>query len=158
MLNRSHALDLASCRLTITAFLLACGPAVAQTGPVPGDESAIQAYLAMWSRNSEVTAAAVDRFYAPSVVYYGKRLSRTQVLADKLHYIKAWPVRRYSEVPGSIEAHCNADRSRCRVSVIMAWHRVGRAQEISVGRARVAFDFVPADGGRKIARESAHNL
>ena len=37
--------------------------------------------------NSKVAAAAVDRFYAPSVIYYGKRFSRADVLADKLRYI-----------------------------------------------------------------------
>ena len=108
--------------LTLLTAVLVCGPAFAQSGPEPGDEGAIQAYLAMWSHNADVTAAAVDRFYAPTVVYYGKRFSR------------------------------------CRVSVIMAWRRLGRDAEVSAGRARIAFDFVPVDGGRKIARESARPL
>ena len=144
--------------LTLLTAILACGPALAQNGPEPGDEGAIQAYLAMWSHNADVTAAAADRFYAPIVVYYGKRLNRAQVLADKLRYIRAWPVRHYSEVPGSIEASCNADRSRCRVSVVMAWRRLGRGSKVSSGRARVAFDFVPVEGSRKIAREAARYL
>ena len=152
MLYRPHVLILALC------CMLAGSPVIAQTGPGPGDERDIQAYLAMWSHNADITAAAVDRFYAPSVVYYGKRFSRAQVLADKLRYIRAWPVRQYLEVPGSIKAHCNADRSLCHVSVIMSWHRTGRNAEVSVGRARIAFDFVPADGSRKIARETARNL
>lgn len=145
-------------RITLLALLFACSPALAQSGPVPGDEGAIQAYLSMWSHNADVTSASVQRFYAPLVTYYGSCLNRAQVLADKLRYIKAWPVRHYSEVPGSIVARCNADRSRCRVSVIMAWRRFGRNAAVSVGRARIAFDFVPVEGGRKIARESARNL
>ena len=80
------------------------------------------------------------------------------MLADKLRYIRAWPVRRYSEVPGSIGAHCNSDRSLCSVSIIMAWRWSGRNAKVSVGRARLAFDFVPADGSRKIVRESARNM
>ncbi len=144
--------------LLIMAALAVAGPVFAQAGPVPGDEGAIQAYLALWSHNSDITAVAVDRFYAPEVVYYGKRLTRAQVLADKLRYIKAWPVRQYSEVPGSIQARCNGDRSRCRVSVVMTWRRVARDAEVSLGRARISFDFVPVEGGRKIARESARNL
>ena len=144
--------------LTLLTAILAFSPALAQNGPEPGDEGAIQAYLAMWSHNAEVTAAAVDRFYAPVVVYYGKRLNRAQVLADKLRYIQAWPIRHYSEVPGSIEASCNASRNLCRVSVVMTWRRLGRDAKISSGRARLAFDFVPVEGSRKIAREAAHNL
>ena len=144
--------------LSLLATLLTYSPALAQNKPVPGDEGAIQAYLAMWSHNADVTAAAVNRFYAPAVIYYGKRFSRAQVLADKLRYIQAWPVRHYSEVPGSIKASCNRDRSVCRVSVIMAWRRLGHDAQVSSGRARIAFDFVPIEGGHKIAREAARNL
>ena len=158
MLDRSPVLIRSASILAVVATLVGGGAACAQAGPGPGDEGAIQAYLAMWSRNADVTSAAVDRFYAPSVVYYGKRFSRAEVLADKLRYIKAWPVRHYAEVPGSIRASCNQDRSRCHVSVVMTWRRRGRTAAVSVGRARIAFDFVPAEGGRKIARESARDL
>ena len=119
-------------------------------------EQAIQAYLAMWSSNADITAANVDRFYAPEVTYYGKRFSRAEVLADKQAYIRAWPVRSYREVPGTFAAKCNADRSLCRVSVDMVWRRAGIA--VSSGKAHMMFDFVPTEGARKIARESARNL
>ncbi len=118
-------------------------------------ERALQAYLAQWSSESGITAASVMRFYAPRVVYYGKAFSREDVLADKRAYVKAWPVRSYHEVPGSFAATCNDDRSLCRVKAEMTWRRVSRAGATSTGRARIGFDFVPADGARKIARESA---
>ena len=119
-------------------------------------EQAIQAYLAIWSRNAGVTRAAVERFYAPRALYYGHSFSRAQILADKLAYIRRWPQRSYRELPGSLTTHCNGDRSLCRVSVDMAWRRSGLTT-VS-GRARMIFDFVPADGARKIARESARIL
>lgn len=144
--------------LAAAALLAVEGAALAQAGPVPGDEGAIGAYLAMWSHNADVTAAAVERFYAPTVTYYGRRFTRAQVLADKLRYIKAWPVRHYAEVPGSIQARCNGDRSLCRVSAIMTWRRIARDARVSTGRARIGFDFVPVEGGRKIARETARPL
>ena len=121
-------------------------------------EQDLQAYLAMWSSDAGVTAASVSRFYAPHVVYYGKAFSREQVLADKRAYIRAWPVRSYREVPGTLEARCNDDRSLCHVSAEMTWRRVNHNDRISTGRARISFDFVPADGARKIARESARLL
>lgn len=136
--------------------------AVAQTQTDNGTEAdaehALQAYLAMWSSNSGVTAAAVDRFYAPQVVYYGKHFSRAQVLADKQAYIRAWPQRAYHELPGTFSARCNADRTRCHVTADMSWRRVSRTGKVSVGRARLGFTFIPVDGGRKIARESAKLL
>ncbi len=128
----------------------------ADDGTKADAERAIQAYFAMWSRDAGVTRDAVDRFYAPRALYYGHPFSRAQILADKLAYIRRWPQRSYVEVPGSLSARCNADRSLCTVSVDMAWRRTGT--RIASGRAHIVFDFVPVDGGRKIARESARLL
>ena len=119
-------------------------------------ERAVQAYLAVWSSEGRFDHNAVARFYAPSVLYYGKRFSRAQVFSDKLAYVRAWPVRHYAEVPGSLVARCNADAPRCaQVEVTMRWRRVSADGRISTGRARLGFDFVPVEGGRKIARETA---
>ena len=148
--------------LLLTATLsVAAVPAQAQIAD-PGSkaeaEHAVQGYLAMWSKNEAINDASVARFYAPRVIYYGKAFSRAQVLADKETYIRHWPVRDYREVPGSFTAHCNPDRSLCKVSADMTWRRVSTSKAVSVGRARLTFDFVPVEGGRKIARESARIL
>lgn len=149
--------------LPLAAVLLAVAMPAAQAQIAdPGSkieaEHAVQNYLAMWSSNQAINAASVSRFYAPRVIYYGKSFSRAQVLADKETYVRHWPVRDYREVPGSFAAHCNADRSLCKVSADMTWRRVSTSNAVSVGRARLTFDFVPIEGGRKIARESAHIL
>ena len=131
---------------------------IADPGSKAEAERAVQGYLAMWSSNQAINEASVSRFYAPRVIYYGKAFSRAQVLADKASYIRHWPVRDYKEVPGSFAAHCNADRSLCKVSADMTWRRVSTTNAVSVGRARLTFDFIPVEGGRKIARESARIL
>lgn len=128
---------------------------LADGGSKADAERAVQNYLALWSSKGNFDAAVVNRFYAPRVVYYGKAFTRAQVLADKRVYARQWPVRAYHEVPGSLTAHCNGNRSVCQVRVQMAWRRVGRDDTVSTGRARMLFEFVPADGSRKIARESA---
>ena len=145
--------------LFVVPPLLVARPARAQDvdgGTKAEAEQAIQAYLVIWSQNADVTQAAVKRFYAPRALYYGHSLSRAQIFADKLAYIRRWPQRSYRELPGSLTTHCNGDRSLCRVSVDMAWQRSG-VRTVS-GRAHMTFDFVPADGARKIARESARIL
>ena len=152
-----------TCRRAVVAAFLLAGASAAHAQMGSGDteagaEQALQSYLAMWSSNAGVTAAAVDRFYAPQVVYYGKAFTRARVLADKQAYIRAWPVRAYREVPGTFRAACNEDRSRCHVSADMTWRRVSVRGAVSTGRARISFDFVPSDGARKIARESARLL
>ena len=150
-------------RLFLAGFLSAAlsTGAAAQTvdGASKADaERAVQGYLAVWSSEGSLDAGAVSRFYAPSVVYYGKSFTRAQVLADKEAYAKNWPVRIYREVPGTFAARCNADRSRCTVNADMTWRRVSRAKAVSTGRARLTFEFVAVEGGRKIAREAARIL
>ncbi len=153
----------------LLAALLLTGPlsaslstgAAAQTidGASKADaERAVQGYLAVWSSQGRFDAGAVARFYAPRVVYYGKTFTRAQVLADKEIYARNWPVRVYREVPGTFAARCNADRSRCTVNADMTWRRVSRAKAVSTGRARLTFEFVAVDGGRKIAHEAARIL
>ena len=147
--------------LAALALVIYAGDAFAEndaSGTKADAERAVQGYLEIWSRNNGVTSANVERFYAPNVVYYGKVFSRRQVLADKQAYIRHWPVREYREAPGSFRARCDASRSLCRIQVVMVWRRAdGRGHFVS-GRARMSFDFVPADGARKIAREAAVNL
>ncbi len=134
---------------------LAANAQVASGGSKADAERAVQNYLALWSSNGNFNATVVDRFYAPRVVYYGKSFARSQVLADKRAYANAWPVRKYREVPGTFTAQCNGDRSVCKVRILMAYRRVSRNDAVSSGTARMLFEFVPADGRRKIARESA---
>lgn len=131
---------------------------IADNAPKADAERAVQAYLAMWSSDKDINAASVTRFYAPRVIYYGKAYSRTQVLDDKKAYIRQWPIRRYTEVPGSFTGHCNPGRTLCKVNADMTWRRVSRSHQVSIGRARLSFDFVPVEGNRKIARESAQIL
>ena len=118
-------------------------------------ERSVQAYLAIWSSDGHFDAASVQRFYAPHVIYYGKSFSRAQVLRDKQAYIAHWPIRRYQEVPGTLTARCNTGRTLCEVSAQMSWRRVSLQHRVSQGRARLMFEFVPVEGSRKIARESA---
>lgn len=126
--------------------------------PKADAERMVQGYLSMWSTDAGINEASVSRFYAPRVIYYGKAFSRAQVLEDKRAYIREWPERTYRESPGSLRGACNADRSLCEVSFQMTWRRTSRAHVVSIGRARVSFDFVPVEGRRKIARESARIL
>jgi hypothetical protein len=121
-------------------------------------ERMVQSYLAVWSRDDAINAASVARFYAPRVVYYGKPMSRTGVLADKRAYIRRWPVRSYAEVPGSFAGTCRPDHSRCKATFEMRFRRVSRSAHVAAGRARLTFDFVPTDGGLRIAQESARPL
>ena len=114
----------------------------------------LESYVTTWSANEDVNRSSVDHYYADRVIYYGKPMSRQQILRDKLNYIAVWPERHYRIVPGTVSAACDPHHTICRVSGIMAWDRRSRTGRISVGSARLTLLLSRESGGR-IAREFA---
>lgn len=57
--------------------------------------------------------------YADSVQFYGKQITRQEVLDDKRQYAERWPVRVSSARPNTIKTSCNA--ATCRVTGIYDW-------------------------------------
>lgn len=57
--------------------------------------------------------------YAESVQFYGKQITRREVLADKKQYADRWPVRVSSARPNTIRTSCNV--ATCRVTGIYDW-------------------------------------
>jgi hypothetical protein len=142
--------------------LLGCATgAVAQNANEPLDagvaQRRLEAYVATWSTNRGVNPATVGNYYDDRVIYYGKPMSRPQVLRDKLRYITVWPERHYRIVPGTVSAACDQQRTMCRVSGIMQWDRRSRGGARSVGSARLSLTLSKASGG-KIVHESASIL
>jgi hypothetical protein len=117
----------------------------------------LEAYVHTWSTNAGVNAATVANYYAERGVYYGKPMSRSDILRDKLRYIAAWPERYYRIVPGTVSASCDHERTMCRVSGIMQWDRRSRGGARSVGSAKLSLTLSRASGG-KIVHESASIL
>ena len=111
-------------------------------------------HVSTWSTDPGVNAANVAHHYADRTIYYGKRMSRREVLRDKLRYIAVWPRRRYSIIPGTVSVRCDRQRTVCRVSGIVQWDRRSRRGELSIGRARLTLTLSGASGN-KLIRESA---
>jgi hypothetical protein len=137
-------------------------PAYAQLDSVPQRtrewaQAQVEKFVAVWSRDEGVTMAAVERLYAPRVVYYGKTMSRAAILADKRAYIAHWPHRRYEIAPGSVDVSCTKGNNMCRATATMRWSRADRSGREVRGASRMAF-LVSRESGGKIVRESAVNL
>ena len=130
-------------------------PANAQSS---ADGNVLQAFLTLWSKDAGVTQASVDRLYAPVVVYYGKRFSRRDVLADKLRFARHWPIRDYGQEPGSLKKSCSADGAHCILRAVMTWRRESQSHVTTTGRAQLRLDFETVEGNRKIVRETARIL
>ena len=133
-------------------ILLALCPAASAT-PAQRD-ARMDGYLAIWSRNDAITPATVARLYGRRVDYYGHPMSAEAVYRDKLAFAKAWPVRRYAAVPGTVTNDCGAAADSCRVTAVMRWSRADGAGRGGRGTNTVRLDLAREDGTLKIVRES----
>ena len=156
-----------SVRLLVLAAALAGSPALSSAGHAaqPGSpamknealRSAFSHYLATWSSDETFNADSVRRYYADPAIYYGKRMSNAAILAEKQSYVRAWPVRHYALVPGTLSVACRSGRAVCVVTGVMRWSRQSAHGQQSRGSARLSLTSTLASGGR-ITRESAHIL
>jgi len=117
----------------------------------------LENYVRIWSSDSAVNIATVAKYYAPVVNYYGKRMNRMQVLADKRRYINTYPGRTYNIVEGTVAVGCNSARTMCTTSGVMRIQLVDRAGIPSTRTARLQL-LISAAGGGQIVRESASRL
>src|SRR5947209_4571143 len=144
--------------IAAVAFAGSCSAAFSQEAysalTAAAAQRRLEAYVDTWSANNEINASNVAHYYADRVIYYGKPMSRGQVLRDKLNYIAVWPERHYRIVPGTVSADCDRGRTLCRVSGIMAWDRHSTTGRTSIGRARLTL-ILSRDSGGKIVQESA---
>jgi ATP-dependent protease ClpP protease subunit len=67
------------------------------------------------SGSSETFARLLDGLYADQVSYYGKQISRADVIAQIKTFIARWPVRSYLPEPSSINVQCDQNTLYCRV-------------------------------------------
>src|SRR5262245_50533361 len=83
--------------------------------------------------------------------YYGKRLSRDAVLADKRRFAERWPERSYKISTDSMTAQCGA--LECTVTGYIEWQARSLARgATSSGIASFTYGLVPS-GGTFLVRE-----
>lgn len=147
-----------ACYIVISVLSVSCWATLSPAASEPFGPSAAQrrleAHVRTWATDRGVNARNVAYHYAGRATYYGKRMSRREILRDKLRYIAVWPARRYSILPGTVSAKCDRQLNACRLSGIMQWHRRSRSGEVSIGKARLTLVLAEA-GGSRIVRESA---
>lgn len=143
----------------IALVLIICsGAALAQPsaefGP-PDVERRMQEYVRTWEGSKEAFALAINTYYAERVNYYGKFLTRAQVLADKLRFLKAYPQRTYDIASGTLRTNCNG--GICQARAELHWSRTSSSGRRESGASDLRLILSARDGG-KITRESARTL
>lgn len=92
-----------------------------------------RAYFATFSEPNGVVLGATPRFYGDRVVFHGRAMSLSALLAEKRRFLARWPERRYRARPDSIRTACNAGIATCQVESTV--------------------DFVAANPGRGVRSE-----
>jgi DnaJ domain len=113
----------------------------------------VNAVISKWSDTNPAGLAGFDALYAAEIDYFGKRLSRDAVLADKRRFAKRWPERTY-KVQSSY-AECNA--SECFVDGSVEWETRSPARKaMASGVAGFSYVLMPLGKTFVIKRESGH--
>ncbi|PSJ60464.1 hypothetical protein C7I85_14770 [Mesorhizobium soli] len=78
----------------------------------------VAAYHDAWSRPNSQALAFMNSAYAERVNFYGKEVSRDDVLKEKATFAERWPRRAYSVKHGSEQVICDPT---CTVSGLVEW-------------------------------------
>ncbi|QND35659.1 hypothetical protein HB772_21695 (plasmid) [Sinorhizobium meliloti] len=106
------------------------GPTIAGSSEEARALRFIADYHNAWSRTNPEAMGFMSTAYADKVSFYGKTVSRDEVLKEKLAFAERWPKRAYSVKYGSERVVC---ASTCTVSGVVEWfaHSPRRAKSSS---------------------------
>src|SRR5215211_7704890 len=78
-------------------------------------------YLRIWSSSDEAALQDVHEVYAPRVNFYGRVLDKRGITAEKMRFVRRWPIRRYSLRPGTTRVDCEPTARTCLVRTLIEW-------------------------------------
>jgi hypothetical protein len=87
-----------------------------------------------------------SRCYADAVNYYSKRMSKPEVIADKMKLWERWPARNYTLRPDSLTASCTVIGPgrmwmNCSVKGVFDWEAANSSKR-SVGSASITYTLI----------------
>jgi hypothetical protein len=113
--------------------------------------SFVTAIQSRWSDANSSGLGWLNTLYANEVDYYGTRISRDSVLADKRRFAERWPERAYRIQTNSMKAQCSS--SECVVTGNIEWEARSLSRSAtSSGTASFTYVLVPS-GGTFFVRE-----
>lgn len=83
----------------------------------------------------------LDGLYADEVVYFGKQMSRAEIVAQLTKFLDRWPVRSYIVRPESLKVQCTYDISSCRISGLLEFSAKSTARN-RWSRGTATFDYL----------------
>ena len=113
-------------------------------------------WSANWSDGNQQAIKTLQSAYGPQVSYYGKQLSRQEVLADKQKFIERWQQRKYEIRAQSVAASCDTSRV-CTVTGTVDYYvtRDPTATVHSQGSAQFEYRVLWTNQGPSIVHETS---
>jgi hypothetical protein len=115
----------------------------------------------VWSLENYNSLSTIESFYSNNVVYYGKTISREQVMREKTDFAYRWSRRQYRPIGGTVKASCTPTGS-CSVTGLVSWWAENAQQRTtSTGTAELnlgiqiinAIPKISIEDGRVISRD-----
>jgi hypothetical protein len=119
--------------------------------PTPEQQAKSTVYAAMAAANAGNIDDTSNR-YADAVTYYGKRMSKAEVIADNMRLWQRWPTRNYAIRPDSLTASCYVIRRgttwmNCDVKGVFDWEARNSTKR-SIGTASITWTLMgPSNSG-----------
>jgi hypothetical protein len=73
------------------------------------------------STNNDVALRVVEKFWAPEVIYFGRKIDKNLLVSEKNDFFQKWPLRNYISNNQSLEIECQIYQSKCRVTGLVYW-------------------------------------
>lgn len=116
-------------------------------------------YFDTWSRSDADALAFIDRYYAPTVRFYGNMKSREQIANMKYAFVQRWPERSYRPDPSQMRIACNEAQATCSVSGVVSYtSRSPERNAISSGSATFEMGLQLRGGEFQIISENGRVL
>lgn len=107
-------------------------------------------YLAYWSAPNVVTLDATPDFYAPVVIFHGRKKSARALFEEKRRFVQRWPERRYVPRLETMRATCDGSAEACTVQTLFDFTAANPERgRRSQGTARLNLG-VSVSGGRPV--------
>ena len=138
---------------------------VHSVNPVPNLEARAKIFLYEYMENAGAENAQVLSYvmhtFAPTIDYFGKRMSRNEVVQDKRAFMNRWPERVYRIKSETIQINCNATDSYCDVGSEFSFRAAspvtGKVSSgVAINKIRLAFPAgelqVQSENGSVVSR------
>jgi hypothetical protein len=98
---------------------------------------------------------SLSHVYSDDVVYYGKRMPKSDVMADKRKFMTRWPTRNYVVRPDSVTGTCGNETKACVMQGVVDWEAANSTKH-STGVANFIYTLEPDEKtGLRVTEESS---